>query len=851
MMVELAVAVTALAAGTATAAQVAVVVGAAASFSAVVAPVMASVIAGFVVSLIAGGSSDKGGAGASPSTLLKQPIPMGQVVFGTTRTGGSLAVFHHGETPGETGDLHMLAVIACHEIDGVAALYDGDRVLWTEAGGIAADYAGRISAVVIGKGSDVQAPLVDMVADLPETMAGAMGENFALRGHAYVYLKLPNVKRNWASGLPQVWCEVRGALVLDPRTGLRAWSANWALCVAHYLTLDRGGCGFDMAADVVSSALVAAANMCDERVPLSAGGDCARYEINGTIATNLVPRSVLQSLMLQGAGSVIDSGGRFVVRPGGHVAPVAVIGAADMRSVAEITRAVDVESLPDGVSGTFTSPAAGFQPDAFGSLMFSDYLPEDGAARMLSLELLRETLPERAQRLALLGARMARRSVALSVEVSPDFAMIEAGDVVTVDLPEAGIEAAQFEVLAATWLHNSAAGSVSVGLSMVETSADLWAWTVADAVGVVSPAASLFASARVIAAPQSVTVSPVVRFAADGAAVPGLLVAWDPSLDPYLAGYQVTATPAGGVARLVPVGAGASSVVVEGLAEGVAVAVEVAALNIFGLSSAGGADPGGDVSPIGDTSPPSPPADLSAVGGVDRVALSWTLPPESDFAAVMVREAVENDFAASALVWRGNAASCERSGLAINDPRWWWFASIDRTGNVSAWVGPVSAALAGVTAEQIPDDSISTDKLIDGAAVDYGAAYGAGAVGVSGGSVWTVVQSVRVWRDAPGALAIWCGCGFQGGAPNSGEGDVPTPVYFRVLVDGVEVAALSLTGEGISGRFDGHTVLESAAAGGLSTVTMQLKGISSLEGVARTLTAIMLKRTALPVLPPV
>jgi hypothetical protein len=848
-MVEVAVAVAAVVAGTATTAQALVLVAAANAFAAVVAPIAGSLIVGWVASAVMGGAGG-GAQSAAPSTFLKQPIPVGQVIYGTARVGGSLAVFHRGERSGDEKSLHMLGVIACHEIDGVAAIYDGDVMLWNEVDGISPDYAGRISRVVIGYGTPDQGPILDLIADLPDTMAGDFGLNFRLRGHAYVYLVLPDVRRKWASGLPQIWCDVRGAKVFDPRTGSAAFSANWALCVAHYLTLDRGGAGYDMAADVVSGALASAANISDELVALSGGGSVPRYQINGVISSDLVPREVLAALMNQGAGNLIDSGGRFVLRPGAHGVPVAVIDAAAMRSVAAFKRAVDVEALPDGVQGVFTDPAAAYQADGFGAIMFADYAPEDGAARMLDMQLLRETVAERAQRLAVIAGRMSRRVSGLSVEVSAEFAYLEGGDVVAVQLPQAGLSGELFEISSVVWKHEPEAGRVAVLLEMVETSAEVFAWSVSDAVGVAPVALVVMASGRYIAPVVGVAAVPVIRFAADGSAVPGLAISWTPSDDFFLSGYEVTLTPSGGVPRMVAVRADAASVTVEGLAEGEAVAVEVVARNIFGLTSAG-ADPGGPVAPVADTAAPSVPADFAAAGGVDRVTLSWTVPPELDFAAVIVREAAADDFGAAVEVWRGNAASVERPGVSVSDPRFWWSASVDRSGNVSAWVGPVSAASTQVQAGQVAADAIGTAQILDGSAVDYGAAYDAGAVGVAGGSVWTVVQSVRVWRDAPGALAIWCGCGFQGGAPNSGEGDVATPVYFRVLVDGVEVAALSKTGEGISGRFEGHTVLENAAAGGLSTVTMQLKGISSLEGVARTLTAIMLKRSALPVLPPI
>jgi hypothetical protein len=790
-------------------------------------------------------------------TLLRQPVPVGAVVYGRARVGPAMAFFGAGEvedtigeagevTPGNTGSLHMIIVLAVHEVAGLVALYDGDKIFWTAADGMAADYADKVGGFAVRLGTDTQGPIEDFIAAVPSSFAGDTGLNFRLRGAAYVWVELLRVKSDWQA-LPQLWAEVDGATVYDPRIPAWVHSGNPALCAADYLTRDRGGVGFDWSV-LDEAALIAAANICDEAVALSDGGDAPRYRINGSIQTDAVPRDVLNSMMLLCGGQVADVGGRLVIQAGAYAAPVATIGPGDMMSAAKISRAVNVEGMPDGVGGTFTNAETSYQPDGLPVTMFADYAPEDGAARVLDVNFERETLAERAQRCAVIAARKARRSVALSVDVAPRFGVLEVGDAVSVDLPQAGLAGAVFEVIGTTWRHSP--GRAVVALELIETGPEVWAWSVGDALGVASVAATGAPSSRTVEAPGAPAVAAVTRLAADGSAVPSLLVTWAASPDFWLSRYRVTWTPDGGAPRSAEVPAEALAYEIRGEAEGVPVSVEVAAVNIYGRAS-DGTGPGYALAPVLDTDAPSVPADFAAAGGVDRVALSWTVPPELDFSAVIVREAAADDFAASVEVWRGNAASCERSGVSVSDPRFWWSASVDRSGNVSAWVGPVSAASTQVQAGQVAADAIGTAQIVDGSAVDYGAAYDAGAVGVAGGSVWTVVQSVRVWRDAPGALAIWCGCGFQGGAPNSGEGDVPTPVYFRVLVDGVEVAALSKTGEGISGRFEGHTVLENAAAGGLSTVTMQLKGISSLEGVARTLTAIMLKRSALPVLPPI
>ena len=87
-----------------------------------------------------------------------------------------------------------------------------------------------------------------------------------LQGVAYVYLQLRYLDTNmkFASGIPNVKALVRGRKVYDPRSGLTAWSANWALVVRDYLTARHGlACAAD---EIHDASFTAAANVCDERV---------------------------------------------------------------------------------------------------------------------------------------------------------------------------------------------------------------------------------------------------------------------------------------------------------------------------------------------------------------------------------------------------------------------------------------------------------------------------------------------------------------------------------------------------------------------------------------------------------
>jgi hypothetical protein len=182
-----------------------------------------------------------------------------------------------------------------------------------------------------------------------------------------------------------------------------------------------------------------------------------------------------------------------------------------------------------------------------------------------------------------------------------------------------------------------------------------------------------------------------------------VLVEWSASPDLYLKGYELRWTPPGGAEWSITLGAGATRHEILGEAEGDALAVELVAINTLGIESDPVIAPGA-VAPVADTIPPGLPTAFSALGGMDRVILSWTNLGDADFKDVLIREA-------------SAATAFERPGLSTGQTRHCWIASHDRTGNVSAWVGPVSATAAGVTAGELADAAVTATKLAEGAVV--------------------------------------------------------------------------------------------------------------------------------------
>jgi hypothetical protein len=726
-----------------------------------------------------------------PSTVVAQAVPNASVIYGRARVGGALAIYHRGETGDSNRDLLVVWALACHEIDGVETIYDGDRVLWTEAGGVASDYTGHISYVGFHAGAEDQTADAHLLSKLPTTLAGAVGNDFRLRGHAYVVMHFEKINKAWTKGLPNLSAVVRGAPLYDPRTETTAWSANWALCVAHYMTLDRGGAGL-VWGDLDEAALIAAANISDETVATLAGTQ-ARYEINGTFSTAAAPADTLAAMMPQGFGVLIDTGGVFALLPGAYASPVATISPADMITPLQRSGAVNMEAMIDGVRATYANPGAQYQMDEAPAVLFSDYDPADGLARYLDLQFEREIDAERAQRLALLAGRSNRRMVALNVTVMVGFAALEAGDRVQVYHPAMGLSAV-FEVQSATLTLSPFGPSVKLELLIDDPA--YWAWSAGNATEAPVARPSNLPSPATVEQPTGVTLAVATRIAGDGGTTAGLLVEWTPSEDFYLRSHEVRWTPAGGAERSIVLGAGASRYEILGEAEGIDLAVQVIAINTLGYESPA-AVPTADAAPEADTTPPGVPTGLAAIGGVDRLVLTWANPPDADFSKVLIREGPSATFGASVQVGEAAATSFEAAGLVIGALRYFWVAAVDRTGNVSAWAGPVSATVVGVTVVDLVDGVVITEKIAADAVTDTTvSAPGPASLSAS----YTTVDSISYVADGSESV-IECGVDPSPTTGTTGV-DATIYIYYRVtLRDDTDAVDVEVR-ETISERID-------------------------------------------------
>ena len=160
----------------------------------------------------------------------KSPIQPYRIIYGETRVGGTIAF---AETTSDNDFLHLVIILAGHEIDDISEVYFNDHEVQLEtssndSNGIpiftptsSDKYNGK---AVIKKhfGDDNQLADAELVSAVTQWTT-----NHRLQGKAYVYVKLSFDSDVYPNGVPNISCVVKGKKCFDPRaTSFTASSGN-------------------------------------------------------------------------------------------------------------------------------------------------------------------------------------------------------------------------------------------------------------------------------------------------------------------------------------------------------------------------------------------------------------------------------------------------------------------------------------------------------------------------------------------------------------------------------------------------------------------------------------------------
>ena len=195
--------------------------------------------------------------GGARTQQFRQPTPAHEIVVGRIKKSGPLMFVYSApdDTGRADGYFYVVHALAAHHCRAIGDIYlSADLSTDSKFTGLV-----RQSAYL---GSTTQIADPDFVAET----AGQWTADHRLRGRTVLYSRLKGNATAFPSGVPNISAIVWGVdEIPDPRNGSIGWTNNAILIIYWWMTW---GEGYDPA-DFDVDTLVAAANICDERIQVA------------------------------------------------------------------------------------------------------------------------------------------------------------------------------------------------------------------------------------------------------------------------------------------------------------------------------------------------------------------------------------------------------------------------------------------------------------------------------------------------------------------------------------------------------------------------------------------------------
>ena len=307
------------------------------------------------------GALTKGSLGTS--VALKQAAAPRSMTYGRTRTGG--VILYMSESGDSDKYQHIVVLHASCPCVAVQALYlDGNLVVFSGTNvyddgndhyndsGVKYNFQGRVRFE----------SRMGNITNTPFTFLTAQDPNWPLTatcdGCCVSYIRLSYDAKTFPNGMPGIRVDLQGKTgIYDPRTGTHVYTENPALCIADILC-DVSGFGLqcNYANEIDEPALIAAANLCDERVYLADESSEPRYSCNGNITSDMAPGEILSMLLSSCAGRMSCVNGKWQIHPGAWVAPSLSLSDKDLMAPIKWLPNRKYRDKCNGVRATFICP---------------------------------------------------------------------------------------------------------------------------------------------------------------------------------------------------------------------------------------------------------------------------------------------------------------------------------------------------------------------------------------------------------------------------------------------------------------------------------------------------------------
>ncbi len=622
---------------------------------------------------------DIGGIGGSRGLMVNATDPAAphDIVYGAVRKGGIRTYVEATGT--ENKFLHMILVLAGHELEAIDDIYLNDEVVTVNATSGFVTSGDWNSKVRIKKHRGNQTAADSLLL----SESNQITSNFVGNGIAYLYIRLEYDQDVFANGVPLITAKVRGRKVYDPRNTSTAYSANAALAVRDYITA-----GFGLADSAVDDLVFAAsANVSDETIALDGGGTEPRYEINGVVSSDMSPRTIVSRMMSSCGGTLFWGQGKFQIHVGYYSNPVKTFTLDDLRGEISLDTRVGARDNFNRVVGTFADIEVDYITSDFPPIESSAFLAEDnGVENTLDMQLPLTTSGSAAQRLAKMTLFRAREQMTLSAEFGLEAFGVQVGDVVAFTNVRYGWAAKEFEVVGWRFKASSEGGDLRINLTLRETSEAAFSWDAEESEIIYNNTSLPSASDVPLPTLDAAVISTIVN--EDGTAVPQILFRWSVSDITRVAYFDFQWKLSSQSVYQTAQASGTEWTISPAISNS-AYDYRVRAVNQLGYRSAF-ASSAGPASTGNDLTVPSAPTALVAEGGYSTAKLTWT-PPTANTDASTIRDLFQYKIFRgttanpTTFVGRVSGESFTDGGLADDTTYYYRVKAQDFTGNLSAY----------------------------------------------------------------------------------------------------------------------------------------------------------------------
>ena len=389
-----------------------------------------------------GGLGGRFGAGTAGYNVAGvSPVGDHAIIYGQTRVGG-VVVFK--EVTDNNKFLHSVIALAGHECQAVDTIFFNDEALTLDGNGNVTAPSKYVSKarIKIALGTDTQVADVDLINE----SAGKWTSDHRLQGVCYIYVRLEFDADAYPNGEPQISALVSGKKVFNPNTNSTAFSSNSALCLRDYLTSSYG-LGAE-SSEIDDTKFIAAANICDENVNLSAGGTQKRYTTNGSFTTSSKPKDALDILTRSMGGTIWYAQGKWRVKAAAYVSPALSFSESDLLAGLSVVTRHSRRDNYNVVKGTFKGSETNHQPSDFPQIKSQAFIDADGGIESaIDLDLGMTDTSTMAQRIAKIALFRNREQIVVEGAFSIKAMQAQIGDIIQLTNSRLGFTNKQFEVM--------------------------------------------------------------------------------------------------------------------------------------------------------------------------------------------------------------------------------------------------------------------------------------------------------------------------------------------------------------------------------------------------------------------